>query len=213
VGSLLQLILLFFILRKAWYLIVNLKYAYRGLNHGTKAIIAIVIVLLLLFVFLNQGKVVSSIIKTYGETNFSKFNPIRDLGNFILFDSNKNESLHKTTPLSYKDSLVSKCESSYNTCRDISIQKYDISISLIKAEKFTNKAEAEEFYNIWKGPLQFRLETEIIGWGHNKKIEDSFPVVLFALKTKGPEGQLPVVLVCDNSGNLIKHSRSQLLCG
>ena len=41
IGSLLQLVLLFFILRKAWHLTINLKYAFRGLNHGTKAIMAI----------------------------------------------------------------------------------------------------------------------------------------------------------------------------
>src|SRR3989344_972904 len=42
IGSLLQLVLLFFIFRKAWHLILNLKYAYRGLSHGIKAVIAIV---------------------------------------------------------------------------------------------------------------------------------------------------------------------------
>ena len=74
-GSLLQLILLFFILRKAWHLIVNLKYAFRGLNHGTKAIISIAIVLLLFFAFVNQDKVVGSFVQTYEETDFNKLNP------------------------------------------------------------------------------------------------------------------------------------------
>lgn len=91
-GSLLQLVLLFFILRKAWHLIINLKYAFRGLNHGTKAIIAIVVVLLLLFAFFNQEKVVNSITQTYEEANFSKLNPIQVSGNFTLFGSDKNFS-------------------------------------------------------------------------------------------------------------------------
>jgi len=91
-GSLLQLVLLFFILRKAWHLTINLKYAFRGLNHGTKAIIAIVIVLLLFMAFLNQDKVVGSITQTYEEANFSKLNPIQISGNFSLFGSGKNSS-------------------------------------------------------------------------------------------------------------------------
>ncbi len=76
IGSLLQLVLLFFILWKAWHLIINLKYAFRGLNHGTKAIIAIVIVFLLFIAFQNQEKVVDSIVKSYEEAEFQKFNPI-----------------------------------------------------------------------------------------------------------------------------------------
>ncbi len=91
-GSLLQLVLLFFILRKAWHLTINLKYAFRGLNHGTKAIIAIVIVLLLFFAFVNQDSVVNSITQTYEEANFSKLNPIQVSGNFSLFGSDKNSS-------------------------------------------------------------------------------------------------------------------------
>lgn len=91
-GSLLQLVLLFFILRKAWHLTINLKYAFRGLNHGTKAIIAIVIVLLLFLAFVNQDKVVDSITQTYEETNFSKLNPVQVSGNFSLFSSDKNSS-------------------------------------------------------------------------------------------------------------------------
>lgn len=76
IGSLLQLVLLFFILRKAWHLTINLKYAFRGLNHGTKAIIAIAIVLLLFIAFQNQEKVVDSVVESYEKAEFQKFNPI-----------------------------------------------------------------------------------------------------------------------------------------
>ena len=93
-GSLLELVLLFFILRKAWHLIINLKYAFHGLDNGTKAIIAIAIVLLLLFAFLNQDKVVNSITQTYKESNFSKFNPILIPVNFSFGDFNI-EALNK----------------------------------------------------------------------------------------------------------------------
>jgi len=75
-GSLLQLVLLFFVLRKAWHLIINLKYAFRGLNHGTKAIIAMAVILLLFVAFQNQDKVVDSVVESYEKTEFQKFNPI-----------------------------------------------------------------------------------------------------------------------------------------
>ena len=77
IGSLLQLVLLFFVLRKAWHLTINLKYAFRGFNHGTKAIIAISIMLLLLVAFQNQDKVVNSVVESYEKTEFQKFNPIK----------------------------------------------------------------------------------------------------------------------------------------
>lgn len=210
-GSLLQLVLLFFILRKAWHIIINLKYAFRGLNHGTKAIIAIAIVLLLFFAFVNQDKVVGSITQTYEEANFSRLNPVQISGNFSLFNSNKNSS--KLIPSSYEDPLISKCKSSFNICKDVSTQKYDMTISLIKAEKFSDSSNAEEFYNTWKSPLQMGLKFELTGFSYNKEVEDYLPIVLLASKVRGPEGQIPVVLVCDSNGNLIKHSKSQLLCG
>lgn len=211
-GSLLQLVLLFFILRKAWHLIINLKYSFRGLNHGTKAIIAIVIVLLLFMAFLNQDKVVNSITQTYEEANFSKLNPIQVSSNFSLFGSDKNSS-GKIIPSTYEDPLITKCKASYNSCKDVSTQKYDLSISLIKTEKFEDKSKAQEFYNTWKGPLQMGLDTELTLFDYNKKVEDFIPLVLFATKVRGPEGQIPVVLICDKNGDLIKFSKSALLCG
>lgn len=211
-GSLLQLVLLFFILRKAWHLTINLKYAFRGLNHGTKAIIAIVIVLLLFMAFLNQDKVVNSITQTYEEANFSKLNPIQVSSNFSLFGSNKNSS-GKIIPSTYEDPLLTKCKTSYNSCKSIATQKYDISISLIKSEKFNDKSSAEEFYNTWKSPLQFGLKYELGGYSSNNDIENYLPIVLFASKVSGQGGQLPVVLICNSDGNLISSSKSQLLCG
>lgn len=76
IGSLLQLVLLFFILRKAWHLTINLKYFFRGLNNGTKAIISIALVLLLFVAFQNQEKVVDSFVQSYEKAEFQKFNPI-----------------------------------------------------------------------------------------------------------------------------------------
>lgn len=86
IGSLLQLVLLFFILRKGGHLTINLKYAFRGLNHGTKAIIAIAIILLLFVAFRNQDKVVDSVVESYEEVNFQKFNPINTNLNLSIID-------------------------------------------------------------------------------------------------------------------------------
>ncbi|MCK9544605.1 MAG: hypothetical protein M0R03_21500 [Novosphingobium sp.] len=213
VGSLLELILIFFILRKAWHLVLNLKYAHKGLNHGTKAIIAIVVVILLLFAFLNQDKVVSSITGTYEDANFSKLNPVQISSNFSLFGSDKNSSSGKIIPSTYEDSLVTKCKTSYNSCKSVATQKYDMSISLIKSEKFNDKDSAEEFYNTWKGPLQGELKYALGSYSSNNNIENYLPIVLFASKVSGPGGQLPVVLICNSDGNLISSSKSQLLCG
>lgn len=125
-GSLLQLVLLFFILRKAWHLTINLKYAFRGLNHGTKAIIAIVIVLLLFIAFLNQDKVVNSITQTYEEANFSKLNPIQVSGNFSLGNFSFSE--------------ISK---SVNTCPQINVpinfygyDSYDGTVGSIRGKSY-----------------------------------------------------------------------------
>jgi len=76
IGSLLELVLLYFIIRKGYHLSLNLKYAYHGLNHGTKAIIAITILFLLILAFTNQEKVVNSVVNTYEKTEFQKLNPL-----------------------------------------------------------------------------------------------------------------------------------------
>jgi len=142
IGSLLQLILLFFILRKAWHLIVNLKYTYRGLNHGIKAIITITIVLLLLFAFLNQTQVVNSITQTYEETNFSKFNPIQISGNFSL----GNFSFGKLT-----GGLIIKCQSDFDEdIRKAKIKNNDLKVKTIEKKSFEKLNEAVEYIQSWE---------------------------------------------------------------
>jgi len=85
IGGLILLVMLFFIVRKAWHLILNLKYAIRGLNNGFKAILVILIILLLFFAFINQEIVVDNISTKLNETNFSKLNPIQLNSTFIDF--------------------------------------------------------------------------------------------------------------------------------
>ena len=141
-GSLLQLVLLFFILKKAWHLIINLKYAYRGLNNGAKAIIAIVIVLLILLAFLNQGKVVSSITQTYNKANFSKLNPVYISGNFSL----GNFSFLSTTPktIYHCSKEKEKCETAMKVCEEAILFEEDPSIDL--KITITKKHDTCKFY-------------------------------------------------------------------
>jgi len=112
-----------------------------------------------------------------------------------------------------EDELITKCKQSYESCKNIATQKYDMSISLIRTEKVNDKSSAEEFYKTWKSPLQYGLKYELGGYSSNNDIENYLPIVLFATKVIGQGGQLPVVLICDSNGNLISSSKSQLLCG
>jgi hypothetical protein len=106
IGGIILLVMLFFIFRKAWHIILNLKYAYRGLNHGTKAILAIVLVLILFLAFLNQEIVVNGFSNKLDETNFSKLSPIELAGGFSL----GNFSLEK---------IVSSGGISYSSIKDL----------------------------------------------------------------------------------------------
>ena len=76
-GSILLLVSLFFVLRKAWHLGVNLKYWFRGFNHGTKLLIGLFIVLLLLMAYFNQEKVISGVTNSYDKIKFNSFNPVK----------------------------------------------------------------------------------------------------------------------------------------
>ncbi len=141
-GSLLQLVLLFFILRKAWHLTINLKYAFRGLNHGTKAIIAIVIVLLLFMAFLNQDKVVDSITQTYQEANFSKINPLQVSGNFSLgnFSFFENSKILNTI----------KCQADFDEdLRKVKVKNPRISVKTIEKKSTDDLSEALGFVEGW----------------------------------------------------------------
>jgi len=110
IGSTLLFISLFFILRKSYHLFLNLKIGFKGLNHGTKAIIAIAIILIILFAFVNQEKMIDSVVENYEESNFSKFNPIQISGNFSLGNFSFNE---KETPHNFDKRIKPE---SFNLC-------------------------------------------------------------------------------------------------
>jgi hypothetical protein len=155
-GSLLQLVLLFFILRKAGHLTINLKYAFRGLNHGTKAIIAIVIVLLLFMAFLNQDKVVGSITQTYQEANFSKLNPVQISGNFSLGNLSKSD-MPKISSSSFR------CEeelSEWLKTEKIKLSS-SVSVKVVEKKSFTNKTELLDYVDGWNSFNEYEVEKKI----------------------------------------------------
>lgn len=97
-GSLILLILLFFIIRKILQLITNSRYGYRGLNNGIKAIIAIVILLIILLVYLNQAKVIDMTLNKYNAIEFKKFNPLDINLDTISLPNNNNLGNSQKSP-------------------------------------------------------------------------------------------------------------------
>ena len=112
----------------------------------------------------------------------------------------------------YSD-LIDKCTKSFNECKEISEIKYDLSISIIKIERFEEMSKAEVFFNTWRGLLQTDIKTNLAIFDYKTPLEDYFPIVLIASKMRGPEGQLPIVLICTNNGQLTRYSKMSVLCG
>ncbi len=113
-GSIALLVLLFFVIRKGWHLSLNLKYWFRGFNNGTKVIIGIILVLVLLLAFFNQDNVISNITTTYDKIKFSSFLPVNL--------ESLNLSLFNLTVLS----------KSFNTCPQI-----NVSMDIYSFQSFT----------------------------------------------------------------------------
>jgi len=140
-GSLAGLVFLIFIIKKAWNLIINLKYAFRGLNNGTKAIMAILIVLLLVCAFFNQGKVIDTITTTYEEINFSKINPI-NLGNFTFGNFSLSNLLSAGSSV--------KCKADFDEdIRKAKIKNTGLSVKTIESKSFKELDDALEYINSW----------------------------------------------------------------
>lgn len=110
--------------------------------------------------------------------------------------------------------LIKNCRLSYDECVYVATQKFDWSVTLIKAEKFEEITKANEFYKTW---ASLQLVTRGFNLSNLSVEELEFPVVLFAVKLKGkifePVGQLTVVLICDKSGRLTNSSKIELSCG
>ena len=86
IAPLVELVLLYFIIKKGWHLIINLKYAFKGAKNGFKGIMAIVVIVLLILTFVNQEQVVNSFAETWDEIEFNNLNPLNlegvDFSNF-----------------------------------------------------------------------------------------------------------------------------------
>lgn len=110
-----------------------------------------------------------------------------------------------------QDPLVSKCLVSFSQCESVTETKYDdLSINLIKVERFDNRSRAEDFFNTWKSPAQmYDLNFMTFGGGE----PEEYPQVLIASKIRGPEGESPVVIFCNKEGQISKLSKIILLCG
>lgn len=75
-GSLILLVLLFFILRYLYKILVNLRYAVRGLNNGYKIILLIVLLLFIFHLYQNQKIYVPKLVEKANSVNYSYFNPL-----------------------------------------------------------------------------------------------------------------------------------------
>lgn len=75
IGSLLFLIGIFFMLRYIYYMGKQLKRGHASLRNGHKVIIAILIIIALIFVYINQVGVMSKIKETASKFSISDFNP------------------------------------------------------------------------------------------------------------------------------------------
>ena len=110
------------------------------------------------------------------------------------------------------DPLIIKCMDSFNECKYISTSKWDISIYLIEYKKFMDREDAEEFFNKWRG-FQVDLEAELTMLRYSSDIKERFPLVLFATKIQNQQDiTLPLVIICDKSGELVDSSKDQILC-
>ena len=118
-------------------------------------------------------------------------------------------SSSKSNLLPEEDPLTKKCRESFNTCSSIFMEKYGGSVSIIEIERFDKKETAEEFYNTWKGMGQIGIGYEV---GVFSNSEYDLPIVLVASKAKDAGGQLPIVIVCNSTGELAEGSKMRLLC-
>lgn len=128
------------------------------------------------------------------------------------------ETTNTKTPES-TDSTVTACLQTFNTCKEISEEKYGTSIYVIKVQKALSLDDGKDFYSTWKGYGQINLNSELnlntVGLS-NWKDDEIFPIVLIAIKIKlsleGQEQQYPQVILCDSNGKLSFYSKNALGC-
>jgi hypothetical protein len=138
-GSALLLVVLFFLLRKAYHLFKNLKYCVRGWSNGVKAIVAIILILLVILAFVNQEKVVDSTMETYDKINFSKLNPI-----------SMNVSLGNFSWSGFKIPSSIRCQGDFDEdIRKAKIKDENLRVRTIEKKSFTNVNNATAYIREW----------------------------------------------------------------
>ena len=113
-----------------------------------------------------------------------------------------------------EDKLMSKCEESFNDCKDIYHKKLGLSVSISEIGQINNIDKANEFYNIW---IERLPDWNSIGIkDRQQKInEGGFPQVLIAYSIGWPGSnvKLPSIAVCNEEGELTQDSKGILSCG
>jgi hypothetical protein len=170
-----------------------------------------------LFVFIVGSLIVTFLISPNSFNNFKqnvkRIIPSPISGNAIqqnnVNNTPQNNNIVNKVPK--ENPLLTKCESSFNSCKDITEQKYDTSISLLKIAVFQDESSATDFFNTWKGIMQVDLETSTMSYIRKSNIQ--YPIVLIAIVSNTQNGQFPAVVACDSEGNLFDYSKTVLLCG
>ena len=103
--------------------------------------------------------------------------------------------------------ILSKCRQQYEEYSRIGEQKYDVDYTIIKIQEINSESEAEEFWELYGGPLQttFKITKSLYGWEFNV-----YPIIMIGSSVRGPEMTMPVVLICDHNGDLLENSKKQL---
>jgi hypothetical protein len=99
--------------------------------------------------------------------------------------------------------LIDLCKDDLEYWADISKQKYGTSYSILKTGEFEDINSAKDFADIWSNALWKNPDL------YNQDFD--FPIVLIAIKFKGPGGELPIVLTCNKDGNLMTFSKKSIL--
>ena len=138
------------------------------------------------------------------------FNNFFDYSNTLSKSITRDVVNSASNPPINSNSLIKKCTESFNECRKISEQKYEIPIKLIKTEAFNNPKEAQDFFNTWSGLDQLM--------GFEYYDDGNYPKVLIAIKVTRSSDfyvsseTVPYVIFCDYSGELVRKSKDALDC-
>ena len=125
------------------------------------------------------------------------------------FKESMQSSLKLFSSNSEQDPLIRKCMESFDQCKNIGENKYEMNIKLQDQSKFQNISEAEIFFKMWSDVRQ--------GMGIKWYIsQQDLPIVLFAtkinIKDDDQESTYPYVVFCNSKGQIIDKTKSGLGC-